>query len=68
MNREDIEDAVSDILIEHGPDGHCDGYKEITDYIMTIVDPRLVSKIVKEYKIDPLIYEDIFDNDSRKNI
>ncbi len=37
MNREEIDDLVSDIMIEDGPDGHCDGHEIITDFIVALL-------------------------------
>lgn len=39
MSREDIDNRIADILVEHGPDGHCDGHKQLTDFVLSLV-PR----------------------------
>lgn len=41
MNSETIDDAICDLLREHGPDGHIDGHEEITAYVLRLlVDER----------------------------
>ncbi len=37
MNTEEIDDLVVDIMIEDGPDGHCDGHEIITDFIVALL-------------------------------
>ena len=37
MTRAEIEDAIADILINDGPDGHCDGADIITDFVMALL-------------------------------
>jgi hypothetical protein len=37
VTRKQIENRVFDLLIEYGPDGHCDGFEEITDYIVELL-------------------------------
>lgn len=39
--RECVEGQIAVLMINHGPDGHCDGYEEITDYVM-----RLLGKVL----------------------
>lgn len=36
-NRDEIDGKVAHLMIEYGPDGHCDGHDRITDYIMSII-------------------------------
>ena len=37
MTKEQIENAVVDIMIADGPDGHCDGSSVIADFIMAVL-------------------------------
>ena len=37
MNKEQIENIISDIMINDGPDGHCDGHEIITDFIVALL-------------------------------
>lgn len=39
MNRVAIDKAIVALMIEHGPDGHCDGHERITDYVVSLVEP-----------------------------
>jgi hypothetical protein len=39
MTREEIDCRIVAIMIEDGPDGHCDGHEVITDFVMSLVDP-----------------------------
>lgn len=32
-----IDDSICRILIEHGPDGHCDGHEYLTPYICQLL-------------------------------
>lgn len=34
VTRAEIDDAICDILIKHGPDGHVDGHEYLTEYVM----------------------------------
>jgi len=36
MDKNEIEDVVIQILYNDGPDGHCDGYDVITDFILAV--------------------------------
>lgn len=36
MTREEIEDAVCDVMREYGPDGHIDGYDQLTDLVLEV--------------------------------
>lgn len=38
MTREEIEDAVVDIMLGDGPDGHCDGSDIIADFIVALLN------------------------------
>jgi hypothetical protein len=38
VDREEVGAMIAEILMEHGPDGHVDGYEIITDYVMTLLD------------------------------
>lgn len=37
MTTEEIDDLIADIMIEDGPDGHCDGHEIITDFIVNLL-------------------------------
>lgn len=37
--RKAVQDAVIDAMIEHGPDGHIDGYQQITDAALKAAAP-----------------------------
>jgi hypothetical protein len=37
VTRAEIDREVVRLLIEYGPDGHCDGHEEITDYIVELL-------------------------------
>lgn len=37
-SREEIDRAVCDIMMDHGPDGHCDGHDKLTDYVVECMD------------------------------
>jgi hypothetical protein len=37
MNAEEIDYLVADIMIEDGPDGHCDGHEIITGFIVALL-------------------------------
>lgn len=39
MNTRKIDDKVTELLIEFGPDGHCDGHEKITEYVVSLVTP-----------------------------
>lgn len=34
---EKIDDKIVEILIEHGPDGHCDGHEILTEYVVNLL-------------------------------
>ncbi len=38
MKPEEIENIISDIMINDGPDGHCDGSEVITSFIMSLLN------------------------------
>jgi len=38
MTREEVEYVVKEILIRDGPDQHYDGYEELTDFIMALLN------------------------------
>lgn len=38
MNREHIENIIAHVLLIDGPDGHIDGYEEITDFIIALMN------------------------------
>jgi hypothetical protein len=40
MTTEEIDDLVSDIMIEDGPDGHCDGHEIITEFILELLNGK----------------------------
>jgi len=40
MTREEIDSMVITILIDDGPDGHCDGHETITDFIIALLEHR----------------------------
>lgn len=37
MTREQIEEKIADLMIKHGPDGHCDGYVVIADFVCVLL-------------------------------
>lgn len=37
MNENQIDDAVCDIMQEHGSDGHVDGHEELTAFVMKCI-------------------------------
>ena len=37
MTTEEIDDLIADIMIEDGPDGHCDGHEIITAFIAELL-------------------------------
>ena len=39
-SRDEIEDAIIDILRRDGPDGHIDGYEIIADYVEAVLEGR----------------------------
>lgn len=40
MEKKEINYAIMDILIEDGPDGHCDGSKVITDFVVSLIEGK----------------------------
>ena len=40
MTTEEIDDLVADIMIEDGPDGHCDGHEIITAFIVELLNGK----------------------------
>ena len=38
MSKEEIDDIVCNILINHGSDGHVDGHEVITDFIISLLN------------------------------
>lgn len=42
---EKINSDVEDLLIKYGPDGHTDGSKQITEYIVNLVNNKLQDAI-----------------------
>lgn len=49
MTKEDIDEVVIDIMINFGPDGHCDGHEIITEFIIAITEGR-AQEWVDNYK------------------
>lgn len=41
VDREAIDRRIITIMIEDGPDGHCDGHEIITDYVMSLLEPLI---------------------------
>lgn len=50
MTREEIDDVVVAIMINDGPDGHCDGHAVITDFICSLMEGKGVNW-VSDYNI-----------------
>ena len=40
MTTEEIDYLVADIMIEDGPDGHCDGHEIITAFIVELLNGK----------------------------
>ena len=40
MTYEEIEDAIVDIMINDGPDGHCDGSGVIARFVVALMDGK----------------------------
>ena len=40
MNKEQIENIISDIMINDGPDGHCDGANIIADFVESLLNGK----------------------------
>jgi len=40
MNKEQIENIISDIMINDGPDGHCDGANIIADFVEALLNGK----------------------------
>lgn len=40
MTTEEIDDLIVDIMIEDGPDGHCDGHEIITAFIVELLNGK----------------------------
>ena len=40
MTTEEIDDVITDILIEDGADGHCDGHEIITAFITELMNGK----------------------------
>lgn len=38
MNAEEIDDAICEIMMRDGPDGHIDGHRTITEFIIALRD------------------------------
>lgn len=38
---DEIDDIITDTMIEHGPDGHCDGHEIITTNIIDFLKSKL---------------------------
>lgn len=53
MNREQIDDAICDILMKDGPDGHVDGHDKITDFIMEqlAAERERSAKLADEFRV-----------------
>jgi hypothetical protein len=41
INKESINNDIENLLIEYGGDGHIDGSKQITEYIVNLVNNKL---------------------------
>lgn len=50
MDKSEIENVVIQILYKDGPDGHCDGYKIITDFVLAVRNRDEYSWKEKYYK------------------
>jgi len=35
---EEIDYKIMDLMIEFGPDGHCDGHEKITEYVVSLIE------------------------------
>ena len=46
--RKAAQDAVVEAMIEHGPDGHIDGYQQITDAALNAAAPHLRAQALRE--------------------
>jgi len=40
MNKEEIENIISDILVNDGADGHCDGANIIADFVVSLLNGK----------------------------
>ena len=40
MNYEEIEETIADIMINDGPDGHCDGSDVIARFVVALLEGR----------------------------
>lgn len=49
--KENIENIVSDIMINDGPDGHCDGSGVITNYIESLLNGTSEQWLNEYFKI-----------------
>jgi hypothetical protein len=51
--KKDIEHKIQDLLEEFGPDGHIDGYKQITEYVLNllIIHNEMMMTQIKEMVI-----------------
>lgn len=59
MKKETIEDIIKDIMINDGPDGHCDGANIIADFVESLLNGK-GKEWAKEHFInkDNWFYED----------
>lgn len=54
MNKREIENVVKEIMINDGPDGHCDGSDVITDFIEALLDGNGAEWKQKYYKTNDI--------------
>lgn len=40
MDKDEIDSVIVNIMIEDGPDGHCDGHGIITDFIIAVKEGK----------------------------
>lgn len=56
-NREQIDDAIAELMMQFGPDGHCDGHEQITEYVVSLLAQEKASH---EWTKDKLGKEEFF--------
>lgn len=56
MNKEEkesIANVIADIMVNDGPDGHCDGSDIIADFIEAVIDDRQKEWLEEYYSKKP---------------
>ena len=44
---QELDNAIADLMIEFGPDGHCDGHGVIAGFVQQLLDGKTVSQAMR---------------------